>query len=154
MVVLVANRLHADTAGYNRTLVATSAWVQVATDRDEPIFVGLTSNRFTITNPLIIYYLSDRSPGVRDTMFNPGVTNTDWGQTRMVGDLERTMTPYLVLDRLAADASEPSNDSRIPGSTILDTYMAANYHTVCELGGLVIQMRNDLQRAMPPCPVP
>ena len=153
VVGLIGHRLHPDASGYDRTLVATSAWVRAATDPDDRIFVGLTSHRYTVRNPLIVYYLADRGPGVRDTLFNPGVTNTHWGQTRMVGDLERTAAPYLVLDRPSAGLSEPSNDSRIPGSTLLDEYIGANYHTVCDLGGLIIQARNDLLRPVPPCPV-
>ncbi len=152
VVGLIGHRLHPDASGYDKTLVATSDWVRAATDRDDRIFVGLTSHRYTVLNPLIVYYLADRGPGVHDTMFNPGVTNTDWGQTRMIGDLERTAAPYLVLDRPTATLSEPSNDSSIPGSTLLDEYIAANYHTVCDLGGLVIQARNNPARVAPPCP--
>ena len=153
VVGLIGHRLHPDALGYDRTLIATSDWVRAATNPEDRIFVGLTSHRYTVRNPLIVYYLADRAPGVHDTMFNPGVTNTDWGQTRMVGDLERTAAPYLVLDRPSAGASEPCNDSRIPGSTMLDDYITAHYHTVCDLGSLVIQARNDLLRPAPPCPV-
>lgn len=152
VVGVIGHRLHPGASGYDRTLVATSAWVRAATDHEDRIFVGLTSHRYTVLNPLIVYYLADRGPGVHDTMFNPGVTNTEWGQTRMLADLERTAAPYLVLDRPAASLSEPSNDSRIPGSTLLDEYIGANYHTVCDLGSLVIQARNDLLRPTPPCP--
>ena len=152
VVGLIGHRLHRDASGYDRTIFATSAWVRAATDPDDRIFVGLTSHRYTVRNPMIVYYLADRAPGVHDTMFNPGVTNTDWGQTRMVADLVRTAAPYLVLDRPSAGLSEPSNDSRIPGSTLLDEYIAAHYHTVCDLGGLIIQARNDLLRQAPPCP--
>ena len=152
VVGLIGQRLHPDASGYDRTLVAASDWVRAATNPDDRIFVGLTSHRYTVLNPLIVYYLADRGPGVHDAMFNPGVTNTDWGQTRMVGDLERTAAPYLVLDRPEAGLSEASNDSRIPGSTLLDEYIAAKYHTLCDLGSLVIQARNDLRRPAPPCP--
>ena len=152
VVGLVGHRLHPDTSGYDRTLIATSDWVRAATNPEDRIFVGLTSHRYTFRNPLIMYYLADRGPGVRDTLFNPGVTNTVWGQTRMVGDLERTATPYLVLDRPTSGQSEPYNDSRLPGSTMLDEYITAHYHTVCDLGSLVIQARNDLLRHAPPCP--
>ena len=152
VVGLIGHRLQPDAYGYDRTLVATSDWVRAATDPGDRIFVGLTSHRYTVRNPIIVYYLADRGPGVRDTLFNPGVTNTDQVQTRMVSDLERTVVPYLVLDRPSAGLSEPYNDSRIPGSTLLDTYIAAKYHTVCDLGSLVIQARNDLLRQVPPCP--
>ena len=152
LVGILGHRLHPDVPGYDRVHVAASDWVHAATNRDERIFVGLTSHRFTMRNPLIVYYLADRAPGVRDAMFNPGVTNTDWGQTRMADDLERTKAPYLVLDRPSADDSEASNESSVPGSTLLDDYIAANYHTVCDLGILVIQERNGHARGSPPCP--
>ena len=152
VVGIVGHQLQPRMPAFNRTNLAAAAWVRSATDRDERIFVGLTSHRFTLRNPLILYYLADRAPGVRDALFNPGVTNTDWGQTRMVADLQQTTPPYLVLDRPTADAFEPSNDSRIPGSTILDEYLGAHYHAVCDLGILVIQARNDLDRQPPPCP--
>jgi hypothetical protein len=148
----IGHRLHADPSTYDRTLVETSAWVRAATDPDDPIFVGLTAHRFTVLNPLIVYYLADRRPGVHDTMFNPGVTNTDWGQTRMVADLDRTATPYLVLDRTMANVHESTENGGIPGSTLLDDYLAANYHTVCDVGAFVIEARNGLTRAAPPCP--
>jgi hypothetical protein len=154
VVGLVGHGLHTAGAGYARTVIAASDWVHAATTRDERIFVGLTSHRFTVNDPLIVYYLADRTPAVRDDLFNPGVTNTDWGQTRMVADLQRTLPPYLVLDRPAADYRESSNDSRFPGSTLLDTYLAANYHVVCDMGAFVIQGRNDLDRPAPPCPAP
>ena len=44
---------------------------------DEPIFAGEVRNGHAFLNPLMAYYLADRPPGVRDTMYNPGVTTTD-----------------------------------------------------------------------------
>ena len=149
---LAGDLLLPDPPGHGESIAATSAWIRGATDPDERIYVGSTSHRFTGINDLIVYFLADRASGVRDTMFNPGVTNTDRGQTRMIEDLERSDVPYIVLERLGADEGEPWNDSRIPGSTLLDTYLRANFHTVCEVGSLVIQARNDLARTSPPCP--
>ena len=56
---------------------------------DEPIFAGEVRNDHALLNPLIAYYLADRPPGVRDTMYNPGVTTTEQTQRRMVEDLRR-----------------------------------------------------------------
>ena len=142
VVGLVGHRFHADSA-YDHNLRAASAWIRSATRTDERIFVGLTSNRYTIANPLIVYYLADRAPGVRDTMFNPGVTNTDWGQARMVADLASSDTPFLVLDRVFAEQHEMTPDGRTPGSTRLDEYIGAHYRAICDMGTLVIMARND-----------
>jgi hypothetical protein len=137
----------------DQEVIATSAWIREGSAPDEPLFVGLTSHEYTTANPLLIYYLADRRPAVRDTMFNPGLTNTDPVQERMVHDLEASTPAFLVLDRSMADRSEDTNDSRIPGSTILDTFIRSAYHPICDTGDLVIQARNDLNRALHPCPV-
>jgi hypothetical protein len=149
---LLGARIHSPVPGYDRSLVVAAQWLDDATSRDEPVYVGLTTHEYTLRNPLIIYYLADRRPAVRDTMFNPGVTNSDWGQQRMVEDLSATVAPYLVLDRATALIHEDSNDSRIPGSTRLDAYIASNYHQICDLGFVVIQERDDLARTPPACP--
>ncbi len=115
-------------------LVAGVRTILASTSRDEPVFVALTSNRFTLLNPMLVYYLADRSAGAWATMDNPGVTNTDAVQQRTVDELRSSRTEVLYLDHDLADASEPTNDSAIPGSTILDAYLAATYITVCDYG--------------------
>jgi hypothetical protein len=149
---LLGGRVHNPEPGYDRSVVAAADWLRNATGHDERIYVGLTSHQFTVRNPLIIYYLADRRPAVRDTMFNPGITNSDWGQERMVADLSANAPPYLVLDRAQALVREMSNRSRIPGSTRLDDYIGSTYHSVCDLGYLVIQARDDQPRTPPACP--
>ena len=151
VVGLVGSRLHADTTAYDQNLRSASSWIRSATSPQDRVFVGLTTHRYTVLNPLIVYYLADRGPAVHDTMFNPGVTNTDWGQTRMIADLERSNAPYLVLDRALAEHRETSADGGAPGSTLLDEYLHKNYRTVCDLGTLVIQARTD-ESASPACP--
>jgi hypothetical protein len=144
--------MHNPEPGYDRSLVAAAEWLEAATTRDERVYVGLTSHQYTVRNPLIVYYLADRRPAVRDTMFNPGVTNSDWGQGRMVADLLVSTPPYLVLDRATAMIREDSNASRIPGSTRLDQYIASSYHQICDLDYVVIEGRDHFDRTAPPCP--
>jgi hypothetical protein len=151
---LLGARIHNPEPGYDQSLVSASEWLQAATTRDERVYVGLTTHEYTVRNPLIVYYLADRRPAVRDTMFNPGVTNSDWGQERMVADLATSTPPYLVLDRATAMIHEDANASRIPGSTRLDRYIASTYHTICDLKYVVIEERNGLDRIPPACPTP
>jgi hypothetical protein len=119
-----------------RTLLAS-------TSRDEPVFVALTSNRFTLLNPMLAYYLADRRSGAWAAMDNPGITNTDAVQQRTVDELRATKTEVIYLDHDWADASEPTNDSAIPGSTILDAYIGATYITVCDYGSARIVATPD-----------
>jgi hypothetical protein len=114
--------------------VAGVRTIRANTTRDEPVFVALTSNRITLINPMLVYYLADRRAGAWATMDNPGVTNTDAVQQRTVDELRASRTEVLYLDEHWADAVESTNESAIPGSTILDTYLAATYITVCDYG--------------------
>jgi hypothetical protein len=127
---------------YRGQIEQASAFVRAATTRDEPIFVGLTQNRFTFNNPLFVYALADRSPGTRLTMYNPGVTNTDAGQNTIVEDLERTETRYLVLDRVHALDHDPEGLGSIPGSMILDRYIASHFVVARDFGLIVVMARD------------
>jgi hypothetical protein len=125
----------------DRDLVAAVRTIRAATTRDEPIFVGLTSNRFTFSNPLLAYYLADRRAGVRVTMYNPGVTNTDRVQDEMVASLDRSGTRLLLLDRSLAEHTESGNASAIPGSTILDDAIGRSFEVACEYGETLVYAR-------------
>jgi hypothetical protein len=112
-----------------------------ATESTDAIFVGEARNRYTLLNPLLAYYLADRRPGTRWTMYNPGVTNTDRTQELMVEDLEATRTNVMILDVEFADVFEVSNDSRLAGSTVLDQYLEDRFRTWCDFGGTIVAVR-------------
>lgn len=112
-----------------------------STDQNAPVFVALSSNRYTIGNAMLAYYLTERPPGSRWTMFNPGVTNTDGTQTLIVADLEASRTDLLILDVGGAEWFEESNDSRFPGSTILDQYLSERFRTWCDFGDYLVAVR-------------
>jgi hypothetical protein len=117
-----------------RTVIANTA-------SDEAIFVGLTSHRYTVINPMLAYYLADRRSAVRVSMFNPGVTNTDPVQREMVDNLKSANAQILLLDDRVS--FEATNDSRIPGSTILDEYIASTFMEVCRFGDFRVFASHD-----------
>jgi len=128
-------------ASYDASIGQAVAFIRQETTPSEPIFVGLTSNHYTFVNPLMVYYLADRPPGVRDTMYNPGVTDRDATQLEMIADLDRSGTRYLVLDRLFASTCEPINLSCELGSSRLDDYISAHFQTAEDFGDLVVLVR-------------
>ena len=119
-----------------RTLVAN-------TSRNDPVYVGLTNHRYTLFNSMLAYYLADRRAGVRDAMFNPGITNTDRVQHEMVDNLVASGTQLLLLDDTFASNSEPSNGSRVPGSRVLDEFIASRYVEACNFGATRILAVRD-----------
>lgn len=128
------------------------AVIRQATDPETSVFVALVSNRYTTGNAMLAYFLTDRPPGSRWTMFNPGVTNTDATQSMIVADLEASRTNVMILDVWGADVFEESNDSRIPGSTILDRYLDAQFRTWCDFGAYRVAVRTSWN-ADGSCPV-
>ena len=128
---------------YDRALEAAVALVRERTSPDEPIFAGEVRNGHAFLNPLLAYYLADRPPGVRDTMYNPGVTTTDRTQERMVDDLGRNRVRYLVLDARYADCYETSNLTRDVGADRLDRALGQDYRVVADYGAVVIMALPD-----------
>jgi hypothetical protein len=115
--------------------------VRLSTEADDTVLVGLASHRHTIVNSLLAYYLVDRRPGTRWTMYNPGVTNTDSTQSLMARDLEASSTNLLILDVEWAGAFESTNDSRLAGSSILDRYIQDHFQTWCDFGAYRVAKR-------------
>jgi hypothetical protein len=123
---------------YDVALTEAVANVQARTTWDEPIFAGEIRNRHALLNPLLAYYLADRPSGVRDTMYNPGVTTTERTQQRMVDDLRSARVRYLILDVRWADCYETSNLSAEPGATVLDAAIRQDYRVMADYGAIVI----------------
>ena len=65
----------------------------------------------------------------------------------MVDDLTASGTQLLLLDETFASITEPSNSSGIPGSNILDEFIANRYVEACRFGATRILAVRD--RAAP-----
>ena len=113
--------------------------VRGTTEHDDPIFVGLMTNRYTLLNPMVAYYLADKPPGTRTTMYNPGITNADRVQRSMVAELEATQTDFL--NRAWATTFEAQNDSRLAGSDVLDRYLAADFRLWRDFQHVIVSVR-------------
>jgi hypothetical protein len=129
---------------YDAALREAASIVRTHTQPGERIFVGETSNRYALVNPMLGYSLADRPAGVRDTMYNPGITTTETTQRRMVDDLKANDVRFLLLDERWSSCYETSNQSRVPGSTLLDTAIAQDYWVVADFGALVVMARRDV----------
>jgi hypothetical protein len=122
------------------------------TSPGDPIFVGLTNNRYMLMNPLLAYFLADRTPGTTTTMYNPGVTTTEARQREMTSQLDRSGTDVAILNREWADLFEAWNDSRFPGPTVLDDYLARSFRPLCDFGTVQVHVRRGAAAMPPTCP--
>jgi len=127
LLLLSLGWLAVPTSTYERDLGTAVDRIRPLTAPGETIFVGLTANRYTFANPLLAYYLADRPPGTKLTMYNPGVTNTESHQREMVRELISSGTRVVILDSHFADSCELANLSCVPGSQTLDEYVSARF---------------------------
>jgi hypothetical protein len=132
---------------YDMALTEAASIVRMRTAPDEPIFVGEVRNARVFLNLMILYFLADRPAGVRDTMYDPGVTTTAATQLRMVDDLATRHVRYLVLDVRYADCYETTNASRLVGSSILDAAIARDYRVIADFGAVVVMAARNADEA-------
>jgi len=90
----------------------------------QPIFVGLRRNDLARFNDTTLYFLSDRRPGTVYFENLPGFSNRDAVQQTIICQLVRSHVSLVILG--PNGAGESWNLSSQPGSTRLDTWLAAH----------------------------
>jgi len=135
----------------DRGLVDVSQRAAALVAPDDRIYVGLTANSYTFINPLLIYYLADRSPGSKYTMYNPGVTNRDDVQDAIIDSLGTTDTNVLVLDTAFATYCEKDNRSCELGARSLDNYIRQNFTRTYRQATYELWVRNSSMSTNAPC---
>jgi hypothetical protein len=118
------------------------AFLQKATAPDEPIFVGCESHVRMIANSVDLYYFAKRPGATRWMQFDPGTVTSASGQRKMIAELKRNDTRVLLREGICY-VPEP-NASVNEGSSLLDTYLAANYRPIGHIGGFSLWKRNDV----------
>lgn len=121
-------------------LAAVLAGILAAPGFLEPMSLSVYDAGITASSGTFI----DRPAGVRDTMYNPGVTTTGATQRRMVDDLEANDVRFLLIDERWSGCYETSNQSRVPGSTLLNSVIERDYRVVADYGAVVIMARRDV----------
>ena len=110
------------------------AWESIYPDRDElaalrymranssnstPLFVGVKDHSRTFWNNLRIYWLADRSIGVRTFQLETRVATERPVQEGIIADLERNRATWIILD-CVQDGDKEFVRTNYQGSTLLD----------------------------------
>jgi hypothetical protein len=110
------------------------------TQPGDPIYVGLTDHRWTLSNDMDLYFLSDRIGATRYMQFDPNIVNREDVQRGMIADLERTRPRVAILMRNGPNLSEP-NESQNMGSSLIDEYLRSHYAGKGRSGNFVLRLR-------------
>jgi len=97
--------------------------IDALTPEGGPIWVGLQRNDLVTFNDTTLYFLSARNPGTVYYEALPGLTNTESGERTIACQLARAGVGLAVLG--PTSAGEPWNLSSVPGSPLLDQWLAA-----------------------------
>ena len=141
--LLLDQRRHYHSSGLERAAgivvrpTASSGWLADAVrDLDAlgghtPIFVCTDRHDRVVSNPILVYFLSGRRPGVYYYQFDPGLTTIEPVQRRIIHDLEQNAVDVVVIDR-EPPPDEPNQSRQSSGVHLLDEYLRDRFETVKE----------------------
>lgn len=115
-------------------------FVRANTVPDEPIFSGVQDTSRLFINDAMLYFLADRPPATRWIEMEPGLTNTERGQSEVIEALDRRQVRLLVLRNQLS--KEPNATSRSNGVHLLDAYVQENYREARQFGDYVVMVRS------------
>lgn len=75
----------------------------------------------------MFYFLSDRSAATKYYQFEPGFTNTKEIQQKIIADLVKNKTKYIVIWDIMENTIEPNDTSKTIGVKDLDDFITVNY---------------------------
>lgn len=111
------------------------------------IFVGCSRHDLVWANEPILYFLSERLPGTRYHMLDPGVATTLPVQRDIVEGLVRNRVEYLVLSTAFANVREPNLSAVSSGVTVLDEFIKNHYELDRRFGSnLSVWRKRDTAR--------
>jgi hypothetical protein len=115
-------------------------YVRERTRPDERIYVGVKSHDRFFYSSLRSYWVAGRLPAVRDYFLLPGINTRQDVQERMIADLERDGTRWVVL-WLKRDKDTDFRRRRWLGATTLDTWLAEHYALEASFGSYQVLRR-------------
>lgn len=121
--------------------IQAAEFIDAHTRPNDKLYVGLRKHDRIFANDNLLYFAAARLPATRWSHFDPDLQNRADIQKQMIGDLEFTTPPYLVLDSEFDRVHEPNDSSRSSGVVLLDNYIREKYKPVQTFGQLSIWRR-------------
>ena len=121
--------------------IQTIEFIDNHTKPDQRLYVGTTKHDRIFANDNILYFATQRLPATHWSHFDPGLQNSEEIQKVMVGELEASAPPYIVLDSEYDLVHEPNDSSKSSGVTLLDDYIQQRYQPIQRFGPLSVWKR-------------
>ncbi len=121
--------------------VRTARYVQSHTSQDTPLFVGSPRYDMLYINDTMLYFLAGRPPATRYGELHSGVVTTAAIQREIIGALERTRPPYVVIWNGVSHIRVPDQVSISSGVFELQEYIEQHYAHDAEFGDYKVLKR-------------
>jgi putative flippase GtrA len=130
-----------------------ATYIGARTQPDERILVALDRHDKIFANSIGLYFAAGRLPGTHWQQFDPGLTSRADIQTDMIAELQEFHVHWVVRDANFDEIYEPNGSALSSGVTLLDDYLAKNYHPVAFAGNIKIWLQNGFVPTDPIHPI-
>jgi hypothetical protein len=122
--------------------------VQRLSGPSDAVYFGTNTHERVTTNETDLYFLTQRRPGTRYTQFDPNMVSRREVQEEMIQQLQERNVSLVVLSPCCV-LDEGPQQLILPGSHLLDEYIASHFHEVQRVGQYSVRVRKI---APPPAP--
>lgn len=116
-----------DFSDYAQNQALAIKYIQDRTKSDYKIFVGNLRHDRVLNSDVMFYFLSERHSATKYYQFEPGFTNTQKIQRKIINDLLLNDIRYLVLWSASEDIKEPNDSCKSSGVRELDDFIKNHY---------------------------
>ena len=109
----------------------------------EYVFVGNGRHDKIFINDVALYFFARLRSATKWHQFDPGLQTSEPIQQEMIGELERNRPTYVVLETQWDTANEPNASALSSGVTLLDHYIAQNFHPTATFGAISVLERDQ-----------
>ena len=104
----------------------------------ETIFEGVPHHDRIFVNDMLIYFATALRPASKWYQFDPGLQTSRETQVDMIAEFRASRPRFVIIDSTWVGANEPNESSLSSGITLLDEYIASQYHVIREFGAITV----------------
>jgi len=131
-----------DQTEFTQAQRAAIKYISERTGPDERIFVGNLRHDRIVTNDIMFYFLSERDSATMYHELHPGLATTREIQEKIIDDIKRHDTRYVVLWAEDEKTVEQNESNKPSGVSALDNFIQENFKAVRGFDSYMILYRH------------
>jgi len=123
--------------------LAALRYLRARTSDSDPIFVGVQDHSRLFWNDLRVYWLAGRPIGVHTFQLETRVATEATVQREIIRDLQQNGVRWIILNSASVRGDDTFLQRAYHGSTLLDEYIAKNFHQQARFGVYAVLSRSE-----------